>query len=185
MKWMISCHDGKHRNDFPTVGKHLDTHCSRCAKTCRKFLQYQSIHQREKPSNNGKEGELLRPLLVAFWRIENTQFPAVLIPCCETHEKFWDSPNLDSECLIRFSRRGRMTFTVIYYAFLVLRKSDSGVAQNAVRKGALSTTFTPLTSALAVKVGLSPTFPGHFLPGESFWESPNLLSGQTLRKALR
>ena len=75
---MISCHDGKHRNDFPTVGKHLDTHCSRCAKTCRKFLQYQSIHQREKPSNNGKEGELLRPLLVAFWRIENTQFPAVL-----------------------------------------------------------------------------------------------------------
>ena len=74
---MISCHDGKHRNDFSTVGKHLDMHCSRCAKTCRKFLQYQSIHQREKPSNNGKEGELLRPLLVAFWRIENTQFPAV------------------------------------------------------------------------------------------------------------
>ena len=76
---MMSCHDGKHRNDFPTVGKHLDTHCSRCAKTCRKFLQYQSIHQREKPSNNGKEGELLRPLLVAFWRIENTQFPAVML----------------------------------------------------------------------------------------------------------
>ena len=108
-----------------------------------------------------------------------------LIPCCETHEKFWDSPNLDSECLIHFSRKGRMTFTVIYYAFLVLRKNDSGVAQNAVRKGALLITFTPLTSALAVKVGLSPTFPGHFLSGECFWESPNLLSGQTLRKAPR
>ena len=78
MKWMISCHDGKHRNDFSTVGKHLDTHCSRCAKTCRKFLQYQSVHRPEKSSNKGKEGELLRPLLVAFWRIENTQFPAVL-----------------------------------------------------------------------------------------------------------
>ena len=34
--------------------------------------------KREKSSNNGKEGELLRPILVAFWRIENTQFPAVL-----------------------------------------------------------------------------------------------------------
>ena len=108
-----------------------------------------------------------------------------LIPCCETHEKFWDSPNLDSECLIHFSRKGRKTFTVIYYAFLVLQKNDSGVAQNMVRKGALLTTFTPLTSALAVKVGLSPTFPVHFLSGECFWESPNLLSGQTLRKALR
>ena len=76
---MISCHDGKHRNNFSTVGKHLNTHCSRRAKSCRKYLQYQSIHQREKPSNNGKEGELLRPLLVAFWRIKNTQFPAVQV----------------------------------------------------------------------------------------------------------
>ena len=78
-----------------------------------------------------------------------------------------------------------MTFTVIYYAFLVLQENDSGVAQNAVRKGALLTTFTPLISALAVKVDLSPTFSGHFLSGERFWESPNLLSGQTLRKAPR
>ena len=108
-----------------------------------------------------------------------------LIPCCESHEKFRDSPNLDSECLIHFSRKGRKTFTVIYYAFLVLQENDSGVAQNAVRKGALLTTFTPLISALAVKVDLSPAFPGHFLSGECFWESPNLLSGQTLRKALR
>ena len=108
-----------------------------------------------------------------------------LTPCCGTYERFWDSPNLDSECLIHFSRKGRMTFTVIYYAFIVLQKNDSGVAQNAVRKGALLTTFTPLISALAVKVDLSLTFPGHFLSGECFWESPNLLSRQTLRKALR
>ena len=108
-----------------------------------------------------------------------------LIPCCETHEKFRDSPNLDSECLIHFSRKGRKTFTAIYYAFLVLQENDSGVAQNAVRKGALLTTFTPLTSALAVKVSLSSTFPGRFLSGECFWKSPNLLSGQTLRKVLR
>ena len=66
-----------------------------------------------------------------------------------------------------------MTFTVVYYAFLVLQKNDSAVAQNAVRKGALLTTFTPLTSALAVKVGLPPTFPGHFLAGECPWESLN------------
>ena len=92
---------------------------------------------------------------------------------------------MDSECLIHLSRKGRMTFTVVYYAFLVLQKNDSGVAQNAVRKGALLTTYTPLTRALAVKVDLSPTFPGHFLSGECFWESPNLLSGRTLKKALR
>ena len=54
-----------------------------------------------------------------------------------------------------------------------------------VRKGTSLSTFTPLTSALAVKVSLSPTFLRHFLSGKCVWERPNLLSGQPLRKGLR
>ena len=54
------------------------------------------------------------------------------IPCCETYEKFWDSPNLDSKCLTHVFLKRKDDF---YSRVLGVSRVTIGQLRSATKRG--------------------------------------------------
>ena len=55
------------------------------------------------------------------------------IPCCETYEKFWDSPNLDSKCLTHVFLKRKDDF---YSRILRVSRVTIGQLRSATKRDA-------------------------------------------------